>query len=351
MNFKMKIRMLLVVFVAVALFGSTAYAENAPQTVITGEKAFEIAVQYAEKGSQVVVSKLNKDGKEYEVLLINDAKKEIYELRVDAFNAKVIASHTYSYLAKEDKSKLITEQEATAKANGLMPKGSTHLSTSLKYDGSKPYYESIFTYKTMKIATIIDGLTAEVRNITACSVETLDPKAPNFYVKDHTYTPFLSKAKAELIAVEIFNAKEVKQNNLSVYQGYWEYVINLETPDYNAMVIVDPENSKVLEVKYELKKGVVSTPPAEVKPGKDKDKDKDEKILSEEEVTKILLEKVPQGEVIELSLEKDDGRWEYEAIVTDDKYEYEFEVNAKTGKILEMEKEKIDSGEDEEEDD
>lgn len=56
---------------------------------------------------------------------------------------------------------------------------------------------------------------------------------------------------------------------------------------------------------------------------------------------------MPDGEVVVIELDKDDK--EYEVEMVDDKYIYEFEVDAVNGKILGMEKVKLDD--DEEEDD
>jgi len=46
--------------------------------------------------------------------------------------------------------------------------------------------------------------------------------------------------------------------------------------------------------------------------------------------------------VVSIKLERDDGRQVYEGEVHYGKYEYDFEIDAKTGKIREWEKERID---------
>lgn len=56
----------------------------------------------------------------------------------------------------------------------------------------------------------------------------------------------------------------------------------------------------------------------------------------------IALKKVPGGKVTECKFEKDDGVPVYEIEIVSNGYEYEFKVHAKTGKILEMEKDYMD---------
>lgn len=67
-------------------------------------------------------------------------------------------------------------------------------------------------------------------------------------------------------------------------------------------------------------------------------------LISEEEAAAIALKKVPgatEGQ-LRMKLEKDDGRWVYEGEIIHEGIEYEFELDAESGNILEWDEEKDD---------
>lgn len=61
--------------------------------------------------------------------------------------------------------------------------------------------------------------------------------------------------------------------------------------------------------------------------------------ISSEQAKKIALEKVFGGKVIKCKLDKDGGVPQYEVEILCGDYEYEITIHAKTGKVLEIEKE------------
>lgn len=65
-------------------------------------------------------------------------------------------------------------------------------------------------------------------------------------------------------------------------------------------------------------------------------------LISEEKARAIVLAKAPGATFVEFKLERDDGIYVYEGEVRDSKYEYEFELNASTGVIIDWDKERID---------
>lgn len=60
-------------------------------------------------------------------------------------------------------------------------------------------------------------------------------------------------------------------------------------------------------------------------------------LIGTEKVKQIVLSKAPGAVIVELELERDDGRLYYEGEAVDDRYEYEFEIDAYTGAIIEWE--------------
>ena len=66
-------------------------------------------------------------------------------------------------------------------------------------------------------------------------------------------------------------------------------------------------------------------------------------LITEEKARTIMLDKVPGATITEFSYDKDDSVPKYEGTLVKDNYEYEIDVNAKTGEVIKFEKEKIDT--------
>ena len=65
-------------------------------------------------------------------------------------------------------------------------------------------------------------------------------------------------------------------------------------------------------------------------------------LIGTSKAKEIALNKAGGGRVVSIKLDREDGRQVYEGEVHDSKYEYEFEIDAKTGKIREWDKERLD---------
>lgn len=64
-----------------------------------------------------------------------------------------------------------------------------------------------------------------------------------------------------------------------------------------------------------------------------------EKLISLQEAKQVAVQKVKDGIVTEIELDKDDGRYHFDIDLKDEKYEYELEVDAYTGEIIKFEEE------------
>lgn len=76
------------------------------------------------------------------------------------------------------------------------------------------------------------------------------------------------------------------------------------------------------------------------KPGQGTGPADSEPALSEEDAIKIVLDRVPgseKSEIISFGRDYEDGRWEYDGKLVHDGIEYEFEIDAQNGNILEWE--------------
>ncbi|HIS51039.1 MAG TPA: PepSY domain-containing protein [Candidatus Gallacutalibacter pullistercoris] len=74
------------------------------------------------------------------------------------------------------------------------------------------------------------------------------------------------------------------------------------------------------------------------------DDDRDDKpadssgLITEAKAREVVLNKLPGGTIVSIELDEDDGIYTYEGEVRKDGVEYEFTVNAKTGSIIEWER-------------
>lgn len=69
--------------------------------------------------------------------------------------------------------------------------------------------------------------------------------------------------------------------------------------------------------------------------------EKASKYIGKSKAKKIALAKAKgkNARITEIELDREDGVMVYEGEMVDSKYEYDFEINAKTGKIIEWERE------------
>lgn len=74
-------------------------------------------------------------------------------------------------------------------------------------------------------------------------------------------------------------------------------------------------------------------------------------LLTEAEAKDIVWAKIPGAEIVEFYMERDDGIQQYEGTAYLDGYEYEFEINAASGVIINWERDVIEYDDDDEWDD
>jgi uncharacterized membrane protein YkoI len=68
---------------------------------------------------------------------------------------------------------------------------------------------------------------------------------------------------------------------------------------------------------------------------------KAENLITLEEAKQIAVDKVKNGKVTEIELDKDDGYYHFDVDLKDEMYEYDLEVDAFTGEITKFEKEVV----------
>lgn len=107
--------------------------------------------------------------------------------------------------------------------------------------------------------------------------------------------------------------------------GLMEYKVRLDKGNYQYTLVYNAKNAKLLE--YEKK--YVASSSSGGSSG----------YISQSKAEKIALDRVPGAVLVKIKLDHDDGIAVYEVELIKGNYEYEIEINAKTGKILQVDKE------------
>ncbi|KZE39038.1 hypothetical protein AV656_09085 [Bhargavaea cecembensis] len=141
---------------------------------------------------------------------------------------------------------------------------------------------------------------------------------------------WISADEAKSIAIEAAGGGEVREMELDRDDQEYEFEILGESGEVE--VKIDANSGKVLKTEQDDQDD-------------DRDDDQDDSktapdnLIKEEEAIKIAKAKAGSAaEVIESELDEDDGRWNYEVELRDGKIEYEVEIDAENGNIIDFEK-------------
>lgn len=149
----------------------------------------------------------------------------------------------------------------------------------------------------------------------------------------------LTQPQAEAIALE--HAKVTEVSNLvtryEIDDGVPQYEIEFRKDDYEYDYTIHAESGKILE--WDKEYDPPKTTPTEPKPT-----EPEPERLTKEQIKAIALEhaglNADQVRGLEIEYDVDDGVPEYSVEFTCDGWEYDYEIHAETGKILEWDKDK-----------
>ena len=102
--------------------------------------------------------------------------------------------------------------------------------------------------------------------------------------------------------------------------GQRYYEIEMHTDDQEVEIEIDAYTGKVIMIEYEKREGSSSN----------------NKIISMDEAKKIALAKEPTAKITDIELDEDDGKYYYEIEMETSKYEIELEIDAHSGKIIDL---------------
>ncbi len=139
----------------------------------------------------------------------------------------------------------------------------------------------------------------------------------------------ISQQEAEQIALKKVPGATVKKIKLEKDDGRWQYEGELITDSAEYDFEIDAATGAIL--KWEQENKTPKTTAAQEKT-----------TISSEKARSIVLAKAPGATIIEMELDRDDGRMTYEGEARKDGMEYEFELDAYTGTILKWDEERED---------
>lgn len=129
-----------------------------------------------------------------------------------------------------------------------------------------------------------------------------------------------NEAAIKIARKEVPNATIIKME-LDSDDGRRFYEIEMHTDNQEVEIEIDAYTGEIIMYQFEEleghRKGLAD-------------------IITIEEAKKIALEKSPDATIKEIQLDRDDGRYYYEIEMKSSKYEIDLEIDAHTGKIIEI---------------
>ncbi|WP_342508129.1 PepSY domain-containing protein [Sporosarcina sp. FSL K6-2383] len=146
----------------------------------------------------------------------------------------------------------------------------------------------------------------------------------------HAAESFLSLKEAKALAVQKVGGK-VTEIELEKTKTGFIYEVEVKSNGVEYDLDIDAQTGKVVIEKQQAKKVAQAELPRVA----------DAKLLTKDQAIAIAQKKA-KGSVTKAELDDDDGRKHYDIEIKDGAYEYDFEIDAITGKILEFEKDRDD---------
>ena len=326
-----------------AVFSSATVAEKKS---VGSEKALEIALSDAGISRNSVIkssSEFDKENGRYIFDVDIDCGGKEYEYTIDAKSGKILEKDVETVneptaATTENSSKLIS----LAKAKSIALKNAKVDSSNAKFikgkldkDDGRYEYEIEFISGGKEYEYTIDAKSGKIlkKDVETVNEPTTKPTAAT----TENSSKLISLAKAKSIAlknakVDSSNAKFVK-GKLERDDGRYEYEIEFISGGKEYEYTIDAKSGKVLEKSVERADEVPTTKKTESATSA---------LISVDKAKSIALNhaglKASEVVIEKIKLEKDDGIYEYEVEFKKGNWEFEYSINAKTGAIIEFDK-------------
>ncbi|QNO13289.1 PepSY domain-containing protein [Alkalicella caledoniensis] len=269
--------------------------------VIGRDKAIEIALEKV-GGGVVKEFEYDRDDREYEIEIYFDGYK--YELEIDAYTGEI-----KEFERERDENyfsgKVIGRDKAIKIA---LEKVGGGVVKEFEYDRDDREYEIEIYFDGYEYELEIDAYTGEIKEFER--------------ERDENYFPskVIGRDKAIKIGLEKVGGGVVKEFEYD--RDDREYEIEIYFDGYEYELEIDAYTGEIKEFERQRDDDYSSSPTSRTTIGSDK-------------AIAIALKRVGGGTVIEFKYDQDDG--EYEIEIKYNGREYELEIDAYTGKILEFE--------------
>lgn len=160
----------------------------------------------------------------------------------------------------------------------------------------------------------------------------------------------LTEQDARAVVLAVYPDAVVDSVILSADDGLKYYKILFSTPLLYGQYEINPENGIVLEreLNYLSSQAVVeaaakaASTEFQIVPASVTDQDIVDGLIGQAKAEEIALAKAGDGRVVKIKKDQEDGRIVYEGEIHTATKEIEFEIDAKTGKVLDWDVERLD---------
>lgn len=347
-----------VVIIIAAIVFSTSFS-----SAMTLDEAKEIAKKHVPQTAEFVTSE-DEDNK-YEIMFHDNAAKEGYEVEVLKETKEVRKVETQLDNDSGSKEVKLTEADIEKIIKEKF-NGADNVKVSLSKDNGLYEYEASFKgaefYGNADVHPVNGAiLESTLKFGTAVTIPTGDSN------KDTAENGMISEEQAKEAAIKAAAGGFVKDIELEKENGKYVYDVELIKDNREYDYYIDASTGEVtLEFEHDSYFDYDDDDKDDWDEDNDGDGEDDDRdiastgqtdslpendIISEAKVKEIVLAKVPGAKIVYINLDREDGVTAYEGKATQGEFEYEFEINAASGVIIEWDKDRIDRDDDGEYDD
>lgn len=293
----------------------------ANSNVFSAEQAKSIAQQQVPQGSTYI--KTENDKNKYEIKFYNETKKEMYEVDINKSTQQITKYKTQLKGNNGSNTVKLSEEDAKKVVTNEVPNAEI-LSVKLDTDDGLKEYRIKFKTDTYFGEMDINPNTGIIleREFKFNLADINNAQASNFITADKVKEIASNKVPNGIITdLDLEKIANDYIYEVEIYKDNYEYNLIL-----NASTGAEISMTKHLEDwdwdydEFEYENNINNT---------------NNNQISAEQAKQIALEKVPGAAITKLELDYDDGKAKYEGKMYKGGIEYEFEIDAYTGKIIE----------------
>lgn len=323
---------LLALTVTLSLSADTFIFAN--NSIFTVEQAKAIAKQKIPSGSTHIKSE--DDYNKYELKFYNDTKKEMYEVDINKATQSITEFKTQLIEDSGSPTVKLTEDDIKKIIISEIPEA-TNIYIRLDTDDNLKKYEIRFNTNEYTCEMEIKPDTGAILERKFKTISNTNNQISDIIKIDKVKEIALNKVPNSIITDIDFE----KSNNKYIYE------IEMYKDNYEYELVIDAQTGK--EIYFNSKRDSWSDDKYKLEWNYEEYRDfnnqnneasSNTSTITLEKAKQIALNKVPGATIKKIKLDNEDGRLIYEGEMYKDNYEYEFEIDAKTGDIIKWEQER-----------